>query len=431
MKIKKNIITEWLTPMGVLAVSAALAVGITYILYGFTQDLLTERLRERLTAIVSTAAVQFDPDDIQKVWTIEDAEKPEFKRIVDQLWDIREVNKDIRFAYIMRKSNDLNTFEFVADAESLISFEEADFNNNGVIDPEEELPMPGDPYDVTDYPVLRDEAFYEAIAEREMYEDQWGLLLAAYSPIYNNNGDAIAVIGIDVMVGDYMKLTQATLLPFVLFISFLILLLTLLTIILVRIYRERVEVVRELDKQKDELLSIVSHQLATPISALKWNLEMMVDGDFGKMAKEQEKHLKTMQPEAENLADLASMILDVSRIQLGRMKADRTAMDIEKFVEEVFNAVEPKAKEKKIKFTKSVQNNIPKAMLDKRLMRMALENLLTNAVKYTPDGGKVELNVEVNGSNLHYEVKDTGCGIPKKEHDKIFGKLFRASNVVD
>jgi hypothetical protein len=118
----------------------------------------------------------------------------------------------------MRRTDDPNVFEFIADAESLLSFEEADVDGNGVIDPEEELPMPGDPYDITEYPVLRDEAFYSPIAERELYEDQWGLLMAAYAPIYDENGDAIAIIGMDVLVGEYMQLTQATFLPFLLFI---------------------------------------------------------------------------------------------------------------------------------------------------------------------------------------------------------------------
>ncbi|MCF7844931.1 MAG: HAMP domain-containing histidine kinase [Kiritimatiellales bacterium] len=428
--IIKNFLNRQKTSF-VLLVCVLIAASITYIIYGYTQNLLRERLRERLTAIVSTASIQFDPDNINAVWIREDAEKPEFKAIVDKLWNFREANKNIRFAYIMRRTDDPNMFEFVADAESLISFEEADFNANGVIDPDEELPMPGDPFDVTEYPVLRDEAFFAPIAERELYEDQWGVTMSGYAPIFDDNGEAIAIIGIDVMVGDYMSVTQATFIPFVLFILFLVFLLTLLTILLVRIYQERVEAMREIDRQKDELLSIVSHQLATPISAVKWNLEMMADGDMGKLTKDQEEHLKTIQPQTENLADLASMILDVSRIQLGRMKVDRTDLDVAQFAEDVFNEVEPKAKEKGVKYVKSISKDIPKMMLDKRLSRMAMENLLTNAVKYTPKGGEVELKVEVRDKYLFYEVKDTGCGIPKKDHDKVFGKLFRASNVLD
>lgn len=186
---------------------------------------------------------------------------------------------------------------------------------------------------------------------------------------------------------------------------------------------------KELDRQKDELISIVSHQLATPVTSVKWYLEMLLDGDSGELNEEQKKQLMTMQGVTEDLVDLVGMILDVSRIQLGRMKVDRSPVDLGKFFTEVLAVIEPKATVKKQQFIKSLPKSLPTASLDKRLMRMTLENLLSNAVKYTPEGGKVELTVTVKDHMLRYEVKDSGCGIPKEEHDKIFGKLFRATNV--
>jgi signal transduction histidine kinase len=185
----------------------------------------------------------------------------------------------------------------------------------------------------------------------------------------------------------------------------------------------------ELDKQKDELLSIVSHQLATPVSSTKWYLEMMLDGDFGKLSSEQEKHVKSMQTVISNLADLVSMILDVSRIQLGRMKVDRSDVDLAEAIEEILVVIEPKAEARKVKMNVSLPKNIPVAKLDKRLFRMTLENLLSNAIKYSDkDSGEVEFTVKIENGTLTYYVKDNGCGIPESEQDKIFGKLFRASN---
>lgn len=186
---------------------------------------------------------------------------------------------------------------------------------------------------------------------------------------------------------------------------------------------------KELDRQKDELISIVSHQLATPVTSVKWYLEMLLDGDSGELNEEQKKQLMTMQGVTADLVDLVGMILDVSRIQLGRMKVDRSPVDLGTFFTEVLAVIEPKATVKKQQFIKSLPKMLPTASLDKRLMRMTLENLLSNAVKYTPEGGKVELTVTVKDHTLRYEVRDTGCGIPKEEHDKIFGKLFRATNV--
>jgi len=186
---------------------------------------------------------------------------------------------------------------------------------------------------------------------------------------------------------------------------------------------------KDLDRQKDELISIVSHQLNTPVTSVMWNLEMMLDGDMGQVTEEQKKQLETMQSVTKDLADLVSMMLDVSRIQLGRMKVDRTEVNLSEFFHDILLVIDPKAEQKKQKFAKNIPADLPVAMLDKRLMRMTLENLLTNAVKYTPEGGTVTLSVEAKNGKLRYEVRDTGFGIPKAEQGKIFGKLFRASNI--
>jgi signal transduction histidine kinase len=188
---------------------------------------------------------------------------------------------------------------------------------------------------------------------------------------------------------------------------------------------------REIDRQKDELLSIVSHQLATPVSSVKWYLEMMQDGDVGKLTKEQSEHVSTAQSVITDLVDLVQMILDVSRIQLGRMKLDMAETDLGAFTKEILNVIEPKAKEKKVEFNVSLPKKWPKSVFDKRLLKMTIENLLSNAIKYTPEKGKVDWKMEIRDGNLYCEVKDTGCGIPKKDQSRIFTKLFRASNVRD
>jgi signal transduction histidine kinase len=218
------------------------------------------------------------------------------------------------------------------------------------------------------------------------------------------------------------------LIPLICLAVVLLLLLTIQTVSIMRIWVARVELVQELDRQKDELLSIVSHQLATPVSSVKWYLEMLLDGDVGTLSKDQQEYLGTMQSVTHDLSDLVSMILDVSRIQLGKMKVDRQELDLNVFFKEILSVIEPKAKEKHQQFIVKIDDNLPKAMLDKRLTRMTIENLLSNAVKYTPAEGKVSFVVSRQDEKVHVEVKDTGVGIPEKDKEKIFGKLFRASN---
>jgi signal transduction histidine kinase len=413
----------------VLAVTALVAAGITFIMYGYTQDLLKEGLQTRLISVAATAASQFDAETIESIQSIDDIDSQSFEILVEQLNEIRSASTDIQYAYLMRRTDDPLVVEFIADADSLLTEEELDANENGIVDDDEWAPLPGDPYEIEEYPVLKDEAFYHPAVDRELQEDQWGMIMAAYAPIFNSNGETVAIVGIDVLVDNFNRETQATLLPFSLFIFVLILLLTLLSLLLIRFYTERVEIMHEIDRQKDELLSIVSHQLATPISSTKWYLEMLQDGDVGKLSGEQKKHVKSIQGIAENLTDLVGMILDVSRIQLGRMQVDREALNLNKFFDEILAVIEPKAAEQKVKFNVSIPKKLPIAMLDRRLMRMTVENLLSNAVKYTPEKGTVEFTVEQRGNSLWYKVKDTGCGIPKAEHKKMFTKLYRASNV--
>ncbi len=213
------------------------------------------------------------------------------------------------------------------------------------------------------------------------------------------------------------------------FIAFLILLIVILSFVLIRLWSKRAALFAEIDRQKDELLGIVSHQLATPVTSIKWYLEMMQSGDLGELQPGQKEHVGAMQSITTNLADLVTMILDVSRIQLGKVKISKQELNLNEFFKEILDTILPKAKEKNIVMRVSLPPDLPMAMLDKRYTRMTVENLLSNAVKYTPEKGTVDFAIERHGDVLSCTVRDTGVGIPKEDQSKIFGKLYRASNV--
>ncbi len=185
---------------------------------------------------------------------------------------------------------------------------------------------------------------------------------------------------------------------------------------------------KELDTQKDELLGMVSHQLATPVSSIKWYLEMLKDGDLGPLNKDQAEHVTAMYGIGNSMSDLVSMILDVSRIQLGRIRVDKQELDLNTFFHEILATIEPKALEKKVVFVKHIPDPMPKAKLDRRYTNMTIENLLSNAVKYTPEGGNVTCDVKLEDGWMTVTVSDTGMGIPAAEQGKIFGRMYRATN---
>ncbi len=409
-----------------LLTASILAIGITVILYRQTQDIMEKQLKTGLIGIVTTGSLKFEPKDLNSITNADAINTPAFLKVTRDLQILRNYNPNIKFAYLLRPASG-KIFRFIADADSMDPNAKIDLNHDGVVNDEDALVWPGDEYDVSDNLELGIDATSYPTTDKEPVLDQWGATLSAYAPI-KLHGETIAILGIDVDVSDYLSLIRQTLIPFVLFVIFLFLLLCVLTVFLVNIWRSRVTILHEIDRQKDELLSIVSHQLATPVSSVKWYLEMLLDGDVGVLSKEQQEYLNTMQSVTYNLADLVSMILDVSRIQLGKMKVDLQPLDLNEFFKEILSVIEPKAQEKQQNFDVHIPKDLPTVMLDKRLTRMTVENLLSNAVKYTPAKGSVAWNVERHGDMLSITVQDTGCGIPEKDQKKIFGKLFRASN---
>lgn len=412
-----------------LGVSVLITMGAALYIYRETQSLFKLSLQERVKAIAQTAVLAFETEDLDKIIDKESTGNDAFVKVTFELQKLREKNPNLKFAYIYRRTKEPHIFEYVSDADSMYPDIPIDLNLDGIIDEADALVFPGDQYDASDYPKFIEDAFVRPYVGDELEYSQWGWTLDATAPISDANEVAQYVLGVDVDVSEFIKHTNMALVPFMVFVTILIVVLTLLTIILVKMWGARVEFFKELDRQKDELLSIVSHQLATPVSSVRYYLEMLQDGDFGELTKEQKGHILTMHGVIANLSDLVSMILDVSRIQLGKIKIEKQELDLNSFFKEILDVIEPKAKEKGVKFTISKPESLPQAQLDKRHTRMTIENLLSNAVKYTPEGGEVKCTIRIDGNRLHCEVKDTGCGIPKSDQDKIFGKLFRASNV--
>lgn len=233
------------------------------------------------------------------------------------------------------------------------------------------------------------------------------------------------------MMGVIIAALAVTLYPLMGNSSTLFSMLVLLTALLFIVNERRVRALRETDRQKDELLSIVSHQLATPISSMRYLLEMWQDGDFGSLSKEQQAEITKLQHSVTNASDLVRMILDVSRIQLGRMDVHCAPFNIEHMIDDMLDVVRPRITEKKIKLITTITRPMQDVVLDKRLVRMTIENILTNAIKYTSKKGTVWFEATVTQQHFYCKVTDTGCGIPVAEQNMLYNKLFRASNVRD
>jgi signal transduction histidine kinase len=357
---------------------------------------------------------------------------PPYERAVQQLGRIRAQAPNIRYAYILRGTADPNTMQFVADADSLHPDQPVDLNGDGRIDDEDALTFPGDAYDVSEFPEFRTAAFMRPFVDPDFTVSQWGVFLAGTAPIRDPDTPGRPtryVIGLDLEVTQYEKLLARVFIPFLAFTAFLLTIISLQAVALRQLWKRQVRQLIEIDRQKDELIGIVSHQLASPVASVRWSLQDLLDGEFGAVSSAQKQHLADMLRSIENLGELTQLLLDVSRIELGRLKIHREPIDLRQFFGDLIVLAEEQAKQKQVRLVQRLPKTWPAALLDPRLTRMTLENLLSNAVKYSPMGGTVTLEVEVADGTLVCRIADTGMGIPLADQPHIFEKLFRASNV--
>lgn len=202
-----------------------------------------------------------------------------------------------------------------------------------------------------------------------------------------------------------------------------------------------IEYFKEVDKAKTEFISLASHQLRTPLSAVNWYAEMLLAGDVGRLNKEQKKYINEMYKGNERMVDLVNALLNVSRLEFGTFMVEPEPTDVVKLAQSVINEQKQQIIEKKLKLSKKYSNNLPRLNADPRLLRIVFQNLLSNAVKYTPSEGMIKVgvrlvrrgesvdNLKAKEDSFAIVVSDTGYGIPKGQQGKIFTKFFRADNV--
>jgi len=186
---------------------------------------------------------------------------------------------------------------------------------------------------------------------------------------------------------------------------------------------------RDLDKAKSEFLSIASHQLRTPISAIKGYLSMVLDGDFGKVNPKVKGVMEGLFESASRLARLVNVFLNVSRIESGRLKLEKKPLQINDLIKSVIAELINQAKQKGLVINyKKPAKALPLIFADSDKLREVILNLVDNAIKYTPKGS-ITISVSHDDKELTFSVKDTGIGIDQKEVKGLFRKFVRGSGV--
>lgn len=191
------------------------------------------------------------------------------------------------------------------------------------------------------------------------------------------------------------------------------------------------EELRQLDLLKSEFVTVAAHQLRTPLSGLKWALDMFLRGDAGTLTSEQRNILLKSYENNDRMIRLVNDLLSVDRIDSGKLEYHFVPTQILEVMEDVLFEMTPSISKKKLEMSSvNKDRNLPQVPIDTEKMRSVLQNLLENAVKYTPLGGKVEINFQVVGGFVRISIKDSGIGILEEDKKNVFKRFFRAKNAV-
>ncbi len=188
-----------------------------------------------------------------------------------------------------------------------------------------------------------------------------------------------------------------------------------------------------LDKRKSEFLSIVAHQMRTPLSGIKWALDMILSGEVGTISDEQRKILIKTYDGNERMIDLIESMLHADRIEGGRYELHRSNVQIIDIISSVVDELSLNAQKKGVNVLVNIDKSkgeIPKLNVDPEKIRYVFQNLFENAVRYSNPGGKIILNLSVEKDSILCSIKDEGIGIPKDQQDQIFSRFFRAHNAL-
>lgn len=187
------------------------------------------------------------------------------------------------------------------------------------------------------------------------------------------------------------------------------------------------EKLKELDKTKDEFLSIASHQLRTPLTSIKGYIDMLREGDFGPVNEAQKVALDETFSSSERMVRLIGDFLNVSRLQTGKFTIDKRPTDLTELLMQEISMLESLAKQSEIKLEVDT-DDIRGVNLDAEKLRQVILNMIDNAIYYSKPNSTIKISLKKDGNSVRFTVKDTGIGVPKEDQKKLFSKFFRAPN---
>ena len=182
------------------------------------------------------------------------------------------------------------------------------------------------------------------------------------------------------------------------------------------------------DQMKTEFVSTVSHELRTPLTSIKGYVDLVVDGEAGEINETQRGFLSIVQSNTDRLVGLINDLLDISRIEAGGLQLNITTLPLDPVIREVAASLRNQIEEKKLSLELALPQEPLQVRGDRARIIQVLTNLLSNAYKFTPEGGKISVSAKVTDSQVQVDVADTGTGISAQDQKRLFTKFYRVDS---
>lgn len=261
------------------------------------------------------------------------------------------------------------------------------------------------------------------ISESGSRERYWEVVM----PMHNSSNQKEALLSLRMSLGVMDELAKDTLTKSYIILSITVLIVILLLMLNTRLFEHAIlfKRLKEVDRMKDEFISIASHELRTPITTLKGFLSMTLEGDYGELNEQGKKGLKIMEASVNRLGYLVEDLLNVSRIEQKRLTIKLKSIDLGPVLDSLIDEFSLRAKEKGLVLKLGKDEKLPSIWADEDKLRQVIINLLGNAIKYSRRGEIELMAKKTDNKFITITVKDTGIGMTAQEREKLFEKFYR------
>lgn len=188
------------------------------------------------------------------------------------------------------------------------------------------------------------------------------------------------------------------------------------------------EKLAEISRMKSEFIGVVTHQLRSPLTNLKWTIEFLTSNDFNGDHTRQEEYYSNLRENVRRMVELTDTLLFVSKIEQGLVPFNKKEVSLIEITKALISEFSSFAQASNVSVEFSYKKDLPLIYIDPSQIKIVVETLIDNAIKYTKTGGRVKVKIEKREKEIYFEIKDSGVGIPFKDQRFIFQKFFRSEN---